>query len=228
MNTILSKSLYYYFKRSQFLSGLSKAIFEYSQVNERNTYFNNSLSQYTEPGNYTVLLQESLKLTPIQTNIPIRGDVLGGNTQSTLTRYGKPDFILHENELKIFLYARQFNDLKIRCEIHFYNDEIFSVRYVYRVLDAEDKAHIIKTIAAKYVCRELDEKSMCNSKIIDKNDDIIFFDELTAGLVITYLSNSESDWFRGMTGEVNAQKDSSKFQRSNMTVYSNCPDENQH
>lgn len=205
MNPILSKSLYYYFKASQLLSGLGKTIFERVQIRERNAYLNYSLLHYTKLSTYIELLQSSIKLIPIHTNISIQGDVLGGNAENTLTRYGKPDFILYENELKIFLYARQFNDLKIRYEIHFYNDKIFSVRYIYRLLDAEDKNYIIKMIAAKYLCRQVDEMSIYNSKIIDKNNDIIFFEEFAAGLSITYLGNQQSDWFRDMTNEINTK-----------------------
>lgn len=206
MNIILSKSLYYYFKGSRLLSDLTKTISEGSRNRERNARFRASLRPYADFSNYSDLLQVSANLKSIQTNTAMQPDILGGNTRSTLAKYGKPDFIFIEKKLKIFLYARVYNDMSIRYEIHFYDDKIFSVHYIYKSLDEDDKNHIIQTITDNYVSRGIDEMDIYNSKIIDKNNDIVFFDEFPNGLSVIYLSNEKSDWVTGITKESNAVK----------------------
>ena len=195
MNIILSKSLYYYFKGSQLLSELNKTIFEGNNNRTRTAGFKGSLSKYADFRNYIDLVQISKNLKPVKTSTAMQPEILGGSPQSTMAKYGKPDFIFVENKLKIFLYARAYNDLRIRYEIHFYDDKIFSVHYIYKSLDEDDKNHIIKTITDKYIRQGADEMDLYNSKIIDKNNDIVFFDEFDNGLRVTYLSNEKSGWF---------------------------------
>ena len=170
-------------------------------------YFNASLIKYTNLNTYIELFKTAAKLRSISTITDIQPDILGSNIESTLVKYGKPDFIFNDNKLMIYLYSRKLNELKIRYEIHFYSNKVFAAHYIYQKLAHDDKNYLINKLKDEYLAPDIDWADICKSKIIDKNHETVFLKEFLGGLQITYLSGKELDWFTGMTAEIKARRE---------------------
>jgi hypothetical protein len=137
---------------------------------------------------YIKLFLTSSDLISIPSTIEIEPKTLGCNIDNIILIYGEPDYIFNDNKLKIFVYSRRLNTLKIRYEIHFYNNKVFLVNNVYRQLSIEDKNYLIISTIGKYITQDLNTIGIFDSKITDDNNDSVFISNFLCGLKITYLS----------------------------------------
>jgi hypothetical protein len=184
---------------------VSKKIFNGENYREKRAHFKASLIEYVNLSSYIRLFSKSADLNLIRTDIDIEPGALGADNKNIVLKYGRPDFIFNDNQLKIFVYKRNLRKLKIRYEIHFYNNKVFLVHYIYKQLNSDDKNYIVKTTARKYLNQNINETDIFNSKIIDNHNDTVFISNFLCGLKITYLSNKESGWFYGMTSEIDGK-----------------------
>lgn len=201
----LTKRFQYLFKIGQALSDLKKKTFLNAGYSKSSEYYTAVLNQYLNFGSYLNIFSKASNLNSIQTNIDIQSDILGADIKSIIGKNGKPDFVFSENKLTIYLYKWKFNGLKIRCEIHFYNNKAFLVNYNYNILSNTEKDYVIKTIAQKYLNQDTGNLNIQNSKIIDKNNNMLFINDLL-DYKVTYFSNKESGWLLGLTNEINEKK----------------------
>ena len=202
MGNDYSISYYYYLKGRKVISDLNDTLFSSNKTKERNAYFKASLTEYFNLDSYIRLLYKTAELNPVYTNVDIEPDTLGCDNKDVLLKYGKPDFIFNNNKLKIFVYGRMLNKLKIRYEIHFYDNKVFLLSQTYRHINSEDKNYLITSTIAKYSVRDV---NILNCKITDNNNNVALISDYLHGLRISYLSNRESGWFAGMTREIDAK-----------------------
>jgi hypothetical protein len=185
-------------------------IFSGNKCDRNNAYFNASLTKYCNLNSYIDLFKTTIHLKSMSTKTDIEPDVLGGNVEDTLVKYGKPDFIFEKNKLMIYLYSRKLNDLKIRYEIHFCNAKVFSVHYIYQRVANADKEYLVTKLKDKYLRQDFKDAKICLIKIIDRNNNTVFMNEFLGGLRITYLSNKKLDWFAEMTAQIKTKEVSGK------------------
>lgn len=205
LTAVLPKNLQL-FKKPQSLSDYRKKIFSGNNYFGRNAYYRAILYQYANFGSYLNIFNSSVNLRPIDTDIEIQPTIFGADTRAVLSKYGKPVFVLNESKLTIFVYKMKFNGMKTRCEIHFYNNTVFLINYHYSQLTATEKNCIIKTISDKYINQGMDD-DIRNSKIIDRNNNILYINDILEGINITYLGNKESVWHRDLITEIDARKE---------------------
>jgi hypothetical protein len=191
------------------LSVLSGKILTSDNYFGRNNYYRAILNQYANICSYTNILNETANLNPIQSDISVQPRMLGASIKSIISKYGKPIFVFNENKITIYIYKWKFNDLKTRCEIHFYNDTAFLVNYNYNQLDTREKNYIVKTIAKKYTGKDT-EIDIRNCKIVDDKNNMVCVSEFLEGLKITYLSDQELGWHVGLTTDINTKKEMHK------------------
>ena len=204
MGTIASpRNFYYFLKKGHLLADFSKKIFSANYYHSNSSYYKAVLSQYVNFSSYINIYTNTINLSSIHTEVCIQSDVLGAETKDLIAQYGKPSFIFTEKNLSVLVYKWKFNGLKTRCEIHLYNNKTFLVNYIYNQLDATEKEYIVSTIARKYLSKYVNEIDLVRSKITDKNSNVLFINDFLMGFKVTYMSNSEGDWFEAMLTEIN-------------------------
>jgi len=207
MGTLASpRNLSYYFKRGNLVSELTRRIFSGEYYHSNTTYYKSVLGQYSNFSSYIGIFKGLVKLSTIHTDVDIQPGILGEDSRSVVTKHGKPDFIFTDKNLSIYIYKWKFNGLKTRCEIHLYNDQAFLVNYIYNQLDKSESDYIVKTITGKYLNKYVSEIDLAYSKIGDRNNNVLMVEDFLMGLKVTYMSNSESDWYEKMISEMNARK----------------------
>jgi hypothetical protein len=152
------------------------------------------------------MFTNAIGLNAIQTNSTIQTDILGANSKGVIAKNGKPTYIFTEDKITIYVYKWKFNNLKTRCEIHFYNNKAFLVNYTYNMLTKADKVFITKTITQKYLDRNIDIK---DCKITDDNNNVLFIND-GMEFKVTYLSTKNSDWYDNMKNDINIKKEKRK------------------
>jgi hypothetical protein len=202
MKNAPSSSYYYYLTGRRIISVLGHAIFSSGKTKQRTAYFNASLAEYVNLNNYINLSFNADSLNSAYANIEISADTLGHDNKDIILQYGAPDFIFTDNKLKIFVYSRLLNKLKIRYEIHFYANKVFLLNQTYRHIDVEDKKYLIKSTLGKYLVKDA---NILHWKAIDSYNNITFITDYLLGLKISFLSNKESGWFAGMKSEIEAE-----------------------
>jgi hypothetical protein len=206
----LNRKFHYYNNmKSQLLSILNRKVLSGGNYFGKNTYYRAILNQYTNFCSYTNILNETANLNSIESNADIQPRMLGANTKSIVSKYGKPVFVFSENKITIYVYKWKFNELKTRCEIHFYNGTVFLVNYIYNQLNSDEKNYIVKTITQKYIGQDEDTDIM-NCKVTDRNNNIIRISDFFEGLKVTYLSNKSLGWHLGLISDINLQKENQK------------------
>jgi hypothetical protein len=200
------RNIYSYFKKGHIISDFTKKVFSVSNYHGNSSYYKAVLGQYVNCASYIDIFKGTIKMRSIQTDVNIQPDVLGADARNVIAKHGKPDFIFTEKELSIYVYKWKFNGLKTRCEVHLHNNKAFLVNYIYNQLDISERDYVIKSINNKYLDQYTHELDLVNSKISDKNSNVLFIDEYLLGLKVTYLSNCESDWFEAMMAEVNSRR----------------------
>lgn len=169
-------------------------------------YYKAVLSHYANFSSYTSLFTDSMDLNTIHTNVDIQQSVLGKSSKSVIARHGKPDFVFTDKKLSIFVYKWKFNGLKTRCEVHLYNGQAFLVNYIYNNLDKSERSYILNTVTSKYLSKYENQVDFQQSKISDRNNNLLMIEDFLMGLKITYLCSSESDWYEAMVTELNDRK----------------------
>ena len=96
----------------------------------------------------------------------------------TKKTYGLPAYtIINEtvDDVIILFYRLKFGDEKVKCEFHFYKEELFYMKYIFSYLNPKQKESIINIIEKKY----LDEKpfNYVNSVISDADNNKLFISE---------------------------------------------------
>ena len=208
MATIASpKNFYYYLKNGHLLTDFGKKIFSASYYHSNSAYYKAVLGQYVNFSSYINIYTNTINLKSIHTAVDIQAEVLGADSKDVIAQYGKPSFVFTEKSLSVLVYKWKFNGLKTRCEIHFYKNKAFLVNYIYNQLDAQEKEYIIKTITDKYLGQYINQVDLGHSKVTDKNSNILFINDFLMGFKVTYMSNSEGDWFEAMLTELTEKKD---------------------
>jgi hypothetical protein len=170
-------------------------------------YYKAVLSQYANFSSYTSMFTDSMNLSTIHTNTDIQHNILGNSSKSVIARHGKPDFVFTDKKLSIFVYKWKFNGLKTRCEVHLYNGQTFLVNYIYNHLDKSERNYILNTVTNKYLSKYENQVDFQQSKISDRNNNLLMIEDFLMGLKITYLCSSESDWYEAMLTELNDRKE---------------------
>jgi len=200
------RNIYSYIKKGHIISNFTKKIFSTSTYYSNTSYYKAVLGQYVNYASYLDIYKGTIQLSSLQTDISVQPDVLGADARNVIAKHGKPEFIFNEKDLSIYVYKWKFNGLKTRCEVHLYKNKAFLVNYIYNQLDISERDYIIKSITQKYLDKYVQEVDLVNSKISDRNNNVLFIDDYLLGLKVTYLSNCESDWYEAMTADVNTRR----------------------
>jgi len=207
MATLASpKNIYFFLKKGGSFTDFRRVLFG-TYHTSNSSYYKAVLGQYTNFSSYTGIFTESMNLSTIHTNADIQRGVLGKSSKSVMARHGKPDFVFTEKKLSIFVYKWKFNGLKTRCEVHLYNDQAFLVNYIYNHLDRSERDYIIDTVTGKYLSNYENQVDFQQSKISDRNSNLLMIDDFLMGLKITYLCSAESDWYEAMIADLNDRKE---------------------
>ncbi len=210
MGTILSsRNFYFQFRNSFVLSDIGKKIFSenyYGKV----AYYREALSQYTNFASYIDLFNHTITLGSIHTLVDIQAGVLNSHNKDVISIYGRPSYIFTEREVAIYIYKWRFNNLKTRCEIHFYKNKAFLINYNYSQIDNNGKDFILRNIKSKYLKDFTNSVTLGDSKIVDRNNNVLFINDSTQGFKISYLSNSECDWYEGLSSKMNLRQNKQK------------------
>ncbi|MFI5161655.1 MAG: hypothetical protein ACHQHN_10285 [Sphingobacteriales bacterium] len=196
------RNIYSYIKKGHIISDFTKKIFSTSNYYGNTSYYKAVLGQYVNYASYLDIYKGTINLRSIQTDVNVQPNVLGADAGHVIAMHGKPEFVFSEKDLSIYVYKWKFNGLKTRCEVHLHKNKAFLVNYIYNQLDVSERDYILKSINQKYLDQYMHELDLVNSKISDKNSNVLFIDDYLLGLKITYLSNCESDWYEAMTAEV--------------------------
>jgi len=171
--------------------------------NKRSYYYNALLNQYVEVDKYISLYKDTDTLTALHTDIRIMPNLLGRNIQFVNLVYGKPLFFFTEKNITVFIYKWKLNNIKVRCEIHFYMDQVFFVNHNFQSQIGQERDFVIKSILKKYLA-PADAYDLTDKKIVDRNHNMLVVSELM-GLKINYFSAKSSEWFKKMSSEIEAK-----------------------
>jgi hypothetical protein len=169
-------------------------------------YYENILEQYIEPENYINIFSNKIALRSLPTDIDILPDLLGKNVKDIIRLKGNPEYIFQEKDISIFIYKKNINGIDNRSKIHFYKNKVFLVNHTYPSITEQEKIYVIRAVGHKYLNTNNLNTDIRNYKIIDKNNNIIFIDDLM-GLKISYFSDNESEWFIDMSLEIKANNE---------------------
>jgi hypothetical protein len=197
------RNVYSYIKKGHIISNFTKKIFSTSTYYSNTSYYKAVLGQYVNFGNYISIYKGTINLRSIQTDTDVQPGILGADARHVIAMHGKPEFIFSEKDLSIYVYKWKLNGLKTRCEVHMHKNKAFMVNYIYNQLDVSERDYVIKSITKKYLDQYQHEVDLLNSKISDKNNNVLFVDDFLVGLKVSYLSNCESDWYETMMAYVN-------------------------
>jgi hypothetical protein len=159
-----------------------------------NRYFHEKfISRFSDIDSYRLLIRNT-KHVSVETDKDITFShhlTFGQHYKIFLKKLGKPNNCLTEEEpfsRKILYYKFMMGGHRTRCELHFYNNKLFFYCYTFPYLIEEDKKKIINILCEKYVDRPIDLEKF---KIVDKNDNIIFINDIV-DLTVNYIAaNSE-------------------------------------
>lgn len=121
--------------------------------------------------------------------------------------YGQPTYtIINESidDVVILFYRLKFAEQKVKCEFHFYNNELFYIKYIFSYLSQKHKDTIIDIIEKKYL--EGNKFDYLNSLIKDKQDNHLFISE-DSHFNLDYLAIDSSFYHNiAKLREINEQK----------------------
>jgi hypothetical protein len=102
-----------------------------------------------------------------------------GSTISDIREiYGAPLFInQHDplNAISILFYKTLIGGYKVRCEMFFWKERLYSLNYIFPYLSGRDKADIVKVIQNKYLNEPID---YFKQKIVDPKGNIIMISDV--------------------------------------------------
>jgi hypothetical protein len=183
-------------------------IYRYSVADKTktNVYYEYNLDQSFTPDYYINFLNLTTGLKAVITQVSIQPNILDLDTAEIIKRHGKPGFVFKENDITVFIYKWDFNGLKNRCKVHFYKNKAFLVNHDYPSISADDKQFLKNTFLQKYLKNEGQAIDVLKCKIADGSGNIAFFNQVLLGLHVSYLSNTASAWFTGMTYDIEQKK----------------------
>jgi hypothetical protein len=204
MSTIIEmKKAFHHYGLFKILSYLNINQFSSKSYVRSWAYYENILQQYIKAANYLNIFSKKIDLKAIRTDIDILPHFLGKSYKNILRIKGNPEYFFKEKDICIFVYKRKINGLNDRCKIHFYKNKVFLVNHYYPSTKAKDKIYVIKSVGYKYLNSTDFNIDITNCKIIDNNNNMIFIDDII-GLKVSYISNKDSEWFKGMLLEIEA------------------------
>ena len=114
-------------------------------------------------------------------------------TVSELNRtFGRPrdkfSVELGNRKVKVYLYKNIYSGFKTNVTAHFYNKEMFNLRYDFKVKDMSDFNEIAKLISIKYLNGEPIDFE--NEYLVDENNIMLSFTN-EFSLILNYHNNSE-------------------------------------
>lgn len=68
--------------------------------------------------------------------------------------YGEPIYIIENhviNEMSILFYRLKFANERVKCEFHFYKNELFYIKYIFSYISDKQKKSIINVLEGKYL-----------------------------------------------------------------------------
>ncbi|HEY2580619.1 MAG TPA: hypothetical protein VGI43_02360 [Mucilaginibacter sp.] len=200
------RNIYSYLMKKDVISDFGKKIFINNFYYRTSSYSKAILSEYANFSNYVHIFDDTSKLSTMQTETAIQKNMIGADAKSIIDKHGKPEFIYKENDISVFVYKWKFNSLKTRCEIHLFRNKVFLINYTYNQLNQSERSYVLETLSNKYIGKVLTEAEMFQSKICDKENNVLFVDDFMQGLKVTYLSSCEADWYEAMKAEMNIRK----------------------
>jgi hypothetical protein len=191
-------NLYSYFKKAHVISDFTKKIFSINSFHSNTTYYKTLLDQYVDFASYIDIFKGTIQLRSIQTDVNIQPAMLGADAGAVMSTHGKPDFIFKEKNLSIYVYKWKLNGLKTRCEVHLYKSKAFFVNYAYNKPDRSEQEYILNSITRTYLGQYTNKVDLINTKLCDRNNNVLFINDSRMAMKVSYLSNCESDWYEAM------------------------------
>ena len=184
--------------------------FGYKKQYYKHSYYKAKTVQYKDISHYLSLYEKSKdpKYTRAGMEICYSPDLkFGCSMQDVKNHLYKPNFHIQTNKsTNIFFYRLLFGNYKVRCQMHFSNNELFHYNYCFSHNDSKANEEVIKIIKEKYA---IDSDSHTRGNIFDNNNNCIQIDDDVV-LKINYISLN-SDFFKKIASiseeEANLQKE---------------------
>jgi hypothetical protein len=207
MATLASpRSFYDYLRKGHIISDLGKKLWSGATYYSSANYYKAVLSQYVNFNSYINIYNKTLKLGTVHTEVPIQSNILGMEARVVTGKYGKPDFVFTEKNLSVYVYKWKLNGICTRCEVHFYRNKSFFVNYIYNQLNKSQMAYVTDSVTSKYTGQYEGGIDLMNTKISDRDHNVLFVDNFLMGLRLSYMSSCENDWYEAMADFVNDRK----------------------
>lgn len=140
-------------------------------------YYENLLSKYQNIQSYHSLITEAIKRDSVRTSTPIafyENYPFGSSPQEIKRALGKPNYQIRVDtdfQNLIFFYRLTIADFRLKCELHFQQNQLFHFNYTFSHLNPRDKKKIYETIYRKYLLEE--QTDIANTYIIDPGSNIM-------------------------------------------------------
>ena len=185
-------------------------------------YYNNLDSKYDTPGFYNNLYYSDkydALVTPVE--IYMRYKLPFGCSSNNVSKaLGKPNHVFNHtmnHKIQIHLYRLKLGGHKTKCELHFYNDQLFFFTYIFSYLNKDQQQQMIEMVQSKYQGeKQIDIESQ---KLTDENKNSIII-QIASDFSLMYLWGNKEIYAQLHTDQKFAFKNTHKrLQKNNAMLY---------
>lgn len=204
---------------------LNKVKSEFYKLGKRSSYRQSSFyyKQLVDKYNNYDFYMESYRKAKEKKDLYTNNEILyntkikfGCTISDTREIFGTPLFSNQDdtfNPITVLFYKTLIGGHKVRCEMFFWKEKLYSLNYTFPYLSNKDKKDIISVIQNKYLNDSID---FTNQKIVDQNGNLIMINDVNSFEI--YYSVPTNIIFReattlfeaNMTNRINKEKRKAK------------------